>query len=200
MELEGIEPSSARRLTTALRPFPRSSLFGWLTAGSAGLRHPPRLSEEPAFFLAVSVLSRRQPPLLLPGCGGQAPCAIAGHDVSLHLTRCQAARAKSPSALLWVPRLTSLRNSGRTSGFRSPRRNRSAPCQRTAHGHVVVSGGPRVPVLPRWSSAGWRRGRGLGPDASTRRGRRPPPGHCRRARSRTRRRAGHHQPDDAHEA
>jgi len=27
------------------------------------------------------------PPLLLPGCGGSAPCAIAGHDVSLFLTR-----------------------------------------------------------------------------------------------------------------
>ena len=28
VELEGIEPSSARRLTTALRPFPWLSLFG----------------------------------------------------------------------------------------------------------------------------------------------------------------------------
>jgi hypothetical protein len=34
-------------------------------------------------FLIVSVLSRRHPPLLLPGCGELAPCAIAGHDVSL---------------------------------------------------------------------------------------------------------------------
>jgi hypothetical protein len=36
----------------------------------------------PAVFLAVSGLSRRQPPLLLPGCDGQAPRAIAGRDIS----------------------------------------------------------------------------------------------------------------------
>ena len=46
---------------------------------------PARLCELSAVFLAVSVLSHRQPPLLLPGCGGLAPCAIAGHDVSLGL-------------------------------------------------------------------------------------------------------------------
>jgi hypothetical protein len=34
-------------------------------------------------FLNVSVLSRRHPSLLLPGCDELAPCAIAGHDVSL---------------------------------------------------------------------------------------------------------------------
>ena len=35
VELEGIEPSSVKRLATALRPFPSMSLCGWLTAGSA---------------------------------------------------------------------------------------------------------------------------------------------------------------------
>ena len=37
-------------------------------------RPPPGLSLRSAVFLAVSGLSRRQPPLLLPGCGDQAPC------------------------------------------------------------------------------------------------------------------------------
>ncbi len=38
VELEGIEPSSVKRLTTALRPFPSSSRDGWLTTGLVGLR------------------------------------------------------------------------------------------------------------------------------------------------------------------
>ena len=41
-----------------------------------------RLSGMSLVFPNVSCLSRRHPPLLLPGCGGSAPCAIAGHDVS----------------------------------------------------------------------------------------------------------------------
>ena len=43
------------------------------------------LSNRSMVFLIVSVLSRRHPPLLLPGCDELAPCAIAGHDVSLPL-------------------------------------------------------------------------------------------------------------------
>lgn len=43
---------------------------------------PPGLSPGSAVFPAASGLSRRQPPLLLPGCGGQAPRAIAGRDRS----------------------------------------------------------------------------------------------------------------------
>jgi hypothetical protein len=34
-----------------------------------------------AVFPAASGLSRRQPPLLLPGCGDQAPRAITGRWV-----------------------------------------------------------------------------------------------------------------------
>jgi hypothetical protein len=41
-----------------------------------------RLSESSSVFPDVSCLSRCHPPLLLPGCGGSAPCAISGHDVS----------------------------------------------------------------------------------------------------------------------
>src|SRR5690606_20693776 len=50
------------------------------TAGSVGPTRgpPPGLSLVPAFFHASSGLSRRQPPLVLPGCGDQAPRAITG--------------------------------------------------------------------------------------------------------------------------
>src|SRR3954451_18865655 len=88
---------------------------------------PPGLSPTSTVFPVASGLSRRQPPLLLPGCDGQAPRALTGRDDS-RSPEDQAARAKSPLALLWVPRLRSLSNSGRTNGFRSQRRNRSAPC------------------------------------------------------------------------
>ena len=83
VELGRIELPSAKRLTTALRPFPRSSRTAGSLPGQVGSRPPPRLSETSVFFRTVSGLSRRQPRLLLPGCRGQAPCAIAGHDVSL---------------------------------------------------------------------------------------------------------------------
>ena len=33
-------------------------------------------------FPNVSVLSRCHPPLLLPGCGGSAPCDLAAHECS----------------------------------------------------------------------------------------------------------------------
>ena len=42
-----------------------------------------RLSGRSLVFPNVSGLSRRHPSLLLPGCDELAPCAIAGHDVSL---------------------------------------------------------------------------------------------------------------------
>lgn len=56
VELEGIEPSSAKRSTSALRPFPRSRHFGWRTAGSG--EHAKVLAAES--FLDASGLSRRQ--------------------------------------------------------------------------------------------------------------------------------------------
>lgn len=54
VELGRIELPSARRLTTALRPFPWLHRDGWCTAGSAGPK--PTGSS----FRAVSGLSRRQ--------------------------------------------------------------------------------------------------------------------------------------------
>jgi hypothetical protein len=70
--------------------------------------------------------------------------------MSLRSLKSQAARAKSPSALLLVPRFRSLSNSGRTNDFRSQRRNRSAPCQGAS-----LPGGSRSSVAPpRADSAG----------------------------------------------
>src|SRR5262245_16250240 len=55
------------------------------TAGSADLTRRPtdRLSDPSAVFPAASLLSGGHPPLLLPGCGGSAPCGLAAHDVCL---------------------------------------------------------------------------------------------------------------------
>jgi len=84
LELGGIEPPSIRLQTSVLRPFPTHSLsqrdrrVGWPSQGRSTLG----LCRVSADFHAVSGLSRRHPPLLLPGCGGSAPCAISGHDVS----------------------------------------------------------------------------------------------------------------------
>ena len=83
VELGGIEPPSAERLPIALRPFPRTTAcrlphrrVGW----PEGLRRVfPRCQRS---FLAVSGLSRRQPSLLLPGCGGQALRALTGRGCS----------------------------------------------------------------------------------------------------------------------
>jgi hypothetical protein len=133
VELEGIEPSSVERLPSALRPFPSSWLCGYhLTGSSGGARGhrsmPPELSPGSAVFPAASGLSRRRPPLLVPGCGGLASRAITGRSVSQRHLINQAARATSALvAFVLVPRLTSLSNSGRTFDFRSQRRNRSAP-------------------------------------------------------------------------
>jgi hypothetical protein len=52
---------------------------GWLAP--RGLP-TPGLCLESAVFPAVSGLFHRHPPLLLPGCGGPAPCGIAAHDDS----------------------------------------------------------------------------------------------------------------------
>jgi len=41
-----------------------------------------RLSEQSSVFPDASSLFRCHSPLLLPGCGESAPCAISGHDVS----------------------------------------------------------------------------------------------------------------------
>src|SRR3954453_18859215 len=46
---------------------------------------PPGLSPMSTVFPVASGLSRRQPPLLLPGCDGQAPRALTGRDDSRHL-------------------------------------------------------------------------------------------------------------------
>ena len=91
-----------------------ASPAGRLVITRDGWPPTPGLSLESAVFPAVSGLSHRHPPLLLPGCGGVAPCGIAAHDV------CQLPdqiRRRQRTALGWqfllVPRFTSLSNSGR---------------------------------------------------------------------------------------
>lgn len=85
VELEGIEPSSVEWLPAALRPFPRLWLMAATLPGQAGHEGPATRS-----FPRVSGLCRpsvvfpyRPPPLLVTGCDGQAPRAIAGRDDSL---------------------------------------------------------------------------------------------------------------------
>jgi len=61
------------------------------------------------------VFPYRPPPLLVPGCDGQAPRGIAARDDSLPTDLNQAARVRSSVlASLCLPRLRSLSNSGRT--------------------------------------------------------------------------------------
>jgi hypothetical protein len=56
VELRGIEPRSAKRLSSVLRPFPRLRFYGYRTAGSVGLAE----EAAPGSFPEVSGLSRRQ--------------------------------------------------------------------------------------------------------------------------------------------
>ena len=85
VELEGIEPSSVGWLPAALRPFPCSWLMAATLPGELGPIGPATGS-----FSGVRGLSRLSAvfpgcplPLLVPGCGSQAPRAIAGRDDSL---------------------------------------------------------------------------------------------------------------------
>jgi len=84
VELGGIEPPSARREPPVIRPFPTSTLTArhrrvdWVTVAGDS---PDRLSDQSVFFHTSSVLSRRHPPLLLPGCEELAPCGLSTHDV-----------------------------------------------------------------------------------------------------------------------
>jgi hypothetical protein len=122
-------------------------------------------------FPGASVLSRRQQSLLQSSSASVAGLRWIGpacHCWSLgslcYLTD-QAARARSSVlASHWVPRLTSLSNSGRTSDFRSRRRNRSAPLhrqgtsgRRRAQRCCCQGASPRPHTAPtlRGSLAGW---------------------------------------------
>ena len=84
-----------------------------------------RLSDMSTVFPIASVLSRRHPSLLLPGCDELAPCGIAAHDVSLPSIRRRERTARWQFCFL--PRLTNLSNSGCTCKQRNCCRNLSAP-------------------------------------------------------------------------
>ncbi|CAB4584453.1 unannotated protein [freshwater metagenome] len=77
-----VHQASSARATTIPDLLPDAGrLAGQLTV-TRRWRPTNRLSESSSVFPDVSCLSRCHPPLLLPGCGGSAPCAISGHDVS----------------------------------------------------------------------------------------------------------------------
>ena len=73
-----------RRMTVRATTIPEC-VARWLPPRRVGraTRAPPRsLSSGSAVFHAVSGLSQLSPPLLLPGCGGPTPRAVAGRDDS----------------------------------------------------------------------------------------------------------------------
>jgi hypothetical protein len=116
VELGGIEPPSAERLPTALRPFPRST----------ALRLPHRRVGGPRGGGRRRVFPRCQrsfpPPAVFPAANHRfccraavvrprVPSLVAG---ALGRLGYQAATANCSSAVVFVPRLRSLSNSGRT--------------------------------------------------------------------------------------
>ena len=84
VELGRIELPSVRRTPGLLRPFPSLRLAAAATPGRVDPRiRPPDLSPVPAVFAGCQRVSPCRPPLLLvPGCSGLAPRAIAGRDDS----------------------------------------------------------------------------------------------------------------------
>ncbi len=70
------------RATTIPDSLPNAGRPAGRLAVTRKWRPANRLSESSSVFPDVSRLSCCHPPLLLPGCGGSAPCAISGHDVS----------------------------------------------------------------------------------------------------------------------
>ena len=84
VELGRIELPSVGRTPGLLRPFPSVRLAAAATPGRADPRiRPPDLSPVSAVFAGCQRVSPCRPPLLLvPGCSGLAPRAIAGRDDS----------------------------------------------------------------------------------------------------------------------
>jgi hypothetical protein len=136
VELEGIEPSSVERVPFVLRPFPWLRRCGCRPAGSG--EHAEVLAA--GSFPDVSGLSRRQ--RSLPAVHHRFCCRAA------------VVRPRAPSQVTMTPCRYLIRSSGegvrllvgscvvapfseseqlgsRGFGFRSRRRNRSAPCQGT---------------------------------------------------------------------
>lgn len=82
VEQPGFEPGSAGKAPSPIRPSPVHGSAAAVLLGQLG--HPTgRLSRLSTVFPVVGLLSGCHPPLLLPGCGELAPCAITGHDFSL---------------------------------------------------------------------------------------------------------------------
>ena len=68
-------------------------------------------------------------PLLLPGCGDPAPCAIAGHDFALLPTDQIRRRERTAHCwrFIWCPRLTSLKQLGSQIRLPGPNVETSQP-------------------------------------------------------------------------
>ena len=80
VEPGGIEPPS---FTAGAEPRYYHPLFAPSTAGAMQGHMPYGTAgcfPVSVVFPTVNGLSRRRPPLLLPGCGGSAPCGISAHD------------------------------------------------------------------------------------------------------------------------
>ena len=156
VELGGIEPPSAEGSPSPIRPFPCSRL------AAAGL--PGQLPRRASAWAFPGVRGLSLPSAVSPAVHHCFCCRAAvvwprvASRLAVFLTspEDQAARAKSAldSALLWVPRFSSLSNSGRTNDFPSRRRNHISPVvgderlppRRAAH----ISSPVKHP--PRWGS------------------------------------------------
>ena len=117
MEPPRIELGSVKTSIAPLRPFPHLYLLPDGTpSGGQSISRLRLVSPSVTSFLVVSSLCRCHFSLLLPGCDKLAPCAIASHDVSLHLD----VRLRERTAgwqFLCLPLFTSLSNSGRGNYF-----------------------------------------------------------------------------------
>lgn len=113
MEPPRIELGSAKPSIAPLRPFPHLHLLpDGAPSGGLSISRLRLVSPSVTSFLVVSSLSSCHFSLLLPGCDKLAPCAIASHDVSLHLD--VRLRERTAGWQFWcLPLFTSLSNSGR---------------------------------------------------------------------------------------
>ena len=131
VELGRIELPSADVTLTALRPSPRYRLAVAGLPGQLGVATPPSgLCQMSVVLPTVNGLSRRHPPLLLPGCGGLAPRNIAARCDSLRPSIRLRERTRR-RRFFFCPRLASLRQLG---------------SHRAASGNNVETGQPRKPL------------------------------------------------------
>lgn len=79
VELGRIELPSARWLPNPIRPFPHCTITASAPVGQLPEGHRKVFPYSQHSFWLSAVFPCGPPPLLLPGCGDPAPCAITGH-------------------------------------------------------------------------------------------------------------------------